>query len=88
MIIKADAQSGKTSSRESRKRKRQSKRQRQPSRRSQFGTFPLATGKYAGRPLRTVPRDYLCWMLDYGHPSDVDQWAIGQYLGTKKGASK
>ncbi len=89
MIINAEAHLGKTSSRTSRKRKkRQHKRQRQPSRRSQLGDFPIVTGKYSGRSLRSVPRDYLRWLLDCGHPSEADQWAIGQYLGAQKGASK
>jgi Putative quorum-sensing-regulated virulence factor len=80
MIIKAEVHPGKTSSRKRKKR--------QPSRRSQFGSFPLATGKYAGRKLRSVPRDYLRWLLDYGHPSEADRWAISQFFGKQKGANK
>ena len=68
------------------KRKQRSKRH--SSHRSQFGDFPMATGKYTGRPLRKVPRSYLTWMLDVGCASDADQWVIAKYLGRGEGGVK
>ena len=66
------------SSRPARKRKR--RKSRKSSRRATLGSFPLATGKFAGHPLRAVPRKYLVWMIETKAGSASDLWAIGEFL--------
>ena len=78
-----------TSDKSSRPRKRKRRKSHKPSRRATLGSFPLATGKFAGRPLRTVPRKYLVWMIETKSASTADLWAIGEFLrGDDGGAGR
>ncbi len=58
---------------------RMSKYRRRKAQRT-LGDFPLAVGKYAGRPIRSVPHDYLQWILRAkGFPS-ADKWIVRKWL--------
>ena len=51
------------------------------SRRQMLGDFPLSFGKYAGRTIQSIPRQYLRWAANaHGKIPSSDQWAIMQYL--------
>ncbi len=58
------------------KKRRAKKRRRKP----RIGDFPLANGKFSGKPIRMVPMDYLEWALTAKGISDADKWAISKYL--------
>lgn len=50
-------------------------------RRRLLASFTLSFGKYSGKRLSDVPRDYLLWSVKEadGIP-DADAWAIQQFL--------
>lgn len=50
-------------------------------RRHILATFTLSFGRYSGKRLGDVPRDYLLWAVKEadGVP-DADSWAIRQFL--------
>jgi len=78
-----------TSSRASRqgakpaRRKRRKKRGRKS--RSSIGSFPLAFGMYAGKPISSIPTSYLKWALDARGVSAADKWVLQQFLNGQKG---
>lgn len=41
---------------------------------------PMTFGRYVGRPLRCVPRDYLLWVLDDARADAGTKWLIRQFL--------
>lgn len=50
-------------------------------RRRLLGDFRLMFGKYAGKPIRSIPLDYLRWSVSAdGAIPAPDRWAILQYL--------
>lgn len=50
-------------------------------RRQNLATFTLSFGRYMGKRLCDVPRDYLLWAVkEADSVPDADTWAISQYL--------
>lgn len=65
------------------RRKRRRKRRRKS--RSSIGSFPLAFGKYAGKPISSVPTSYVKWAVATPGVPVADQWVIRRFLGSRKG---
>jgi len=59
-------------------------RKKKRSRRSKLASFPLAGGKYRGRPVGDVPVRHLRWMLETRKASEADLWVIRQFLDSQR----
>ncbi len=57
-------------------------------RKARFGDFPLGFGRFVGRPIATVPPDYLDWALKARGVPAADKWAIGQWLRSREGGAR
>lgn len=56
-------------------------KKRARNRRRTLGDFRLMFGKYTGKPIRSIPLDYLRWARSAeGEIPAQDRWAITQYL--------
>jgi hypothetical protein len=50
-------------------------------RRPRFGDLPLSFGRFVGKPIKNVPRDYLEWAISEGATIPAaDRWAIQRFL--------
>jgi hypothetical protein len=58
-------------------------RRRQRQEQKMLAEFPLSSGQYAGRTLKSVPRAYLRWLLTAKNVSAADRWATAQYLNRR-----
>lgn len=56
------------------------RKHKKPSRNKQLRSFSLSFGKYAGKPLQSIPRDYLEWMVAAPRIPAADVWAAKQFL--------
>lgn len=84
-----DEQKKSSDSRPSKRRRRnKTRRKKKRSRRSSLASFPLAGGKYRGRPVGAVPVSHLRWMLKTRTASEADLWVIHQFLDGQRRASK
>ena len=69
--------------------KRRSKGHKQKQhRRSTIASFPIAGGRYAGRPVSEVPVSHLRYLLATRKASAADLWIIRQYLDDTGGPGK
>jgi hypothetical protein len=50
------------------------------SRKNALASFTLSFGKYHGKPLSAIPRDYLEWMVVAPRMPVADVWATKQFL--------
>ena len=48
--------------------------------RAQCGDLPLCFGRYNGKPIASVPRSYLRWMLRTKGIPAGDRWLVEQFI--------
>lgn len=49
-----------------------------------LGDTPMTAGRFAGRPMRSVPRSHLLWLLNDAKADIATKWLVRQWLETHK----